>query len=201
MAAGRAFDPLASDRPLIVYVDHKSPYAYLAIEPTFALADELGIEVDWRPLTLDIPSFLGSARLGAKDEVVESQRTPEQWLGVKHAYRDCRRYARLRGVLLRGTVKIWDSSLAGIGMAWAKGQGEGVLRAYTRGVYEPFWRRELDIESPAEIERVLRESGAAVGGFRAWAEGEGRSRHEAEQRAVFDAGIFGVPAFVVGGEW
>jgi 2-hydroxychromene-2-carboxylate isomerase len=86
-------------------------------------------------------------------------------------------------------------------MAWAKEQGQDVLRAYTRGVYAPFWRRELDIESPAEIERVLRESGAAVGGFRAWAEGEGRSRHEAEQRAVVDAGIFGVPAFVVGGEW
>ena len=197
----RSFDPLASDAPLIVYLDHKSPYAYLAVEPTFALADELGIAVDWRPLTLDIPSFLGSARLGAKDEVVESQRTPEQWVGVKHAYRDCRRYARLRGVLLRGTVKIWDSSLAGIGMLWAKAQGEPVLRAYTRGVYQPFWRRELDIAALDEIERVLRESGASVEGFRAWAAGEGRARHEAEQRAVFEAGVFGVPAYVVGGEW
>lgn len=195
-----AFDPLASDAPLIVYVDHKSPYAYLAIAPTWALADELGIEVDWRPLTLDIPSFLGSARLGERGEVVESRRTPEQWLGVKHAYRDARRYAMLRGLVLRGTVKIWDSSLAGIAMLWAKAQGADVLRAYTYGVYEPFWRRELDIEDIDAIERVLREAGASVEGFRAHAAGEGRAAHEASQRASFDARIFGVPTYVVGGE-
>jgi hypothetical protein len=29
-------DPLRSGAPLSVYVDHKSPYAYLAIEPTWA---------------------------------------------------------------------------------------------------------------------------------------------------------------------
>ena len=63
--APHPFDPLASHAPLIVYVDHKSPYAYLAVEPTYALGEELGIEIDWRPLTLDIPSYLGSARLGA----------------------------------------------------------------------------------------------------------------------------------------
>ncbi|MEX2206315.1 MAG: DsbA family protein [Myxococcota bacterium] len=195
-----AFDPLASNAPLIVYVDHKSPYAYLAIAPTDALADELGIEIDWRPLTLDIPSFLGSARLGERGEVVESKRTPEQWLGVKHAYRDARRYAMLRGIVLRGTVKIWDSSLAGIAMLWAKAQGADVLRAYTYGVYQPFWRRELDIEDLDAIERVLREAGASVEGFRAHAAGEGRAAHEATQRAIFDAGIFGVPTYVVGGE-
>ena len=41
-------EPLASKSPLIVYVDYKSPYAYLAMEPTYALEDELGIEIDWR---------------------------------------------------------------------------------------------------------------------------------------------------------
>ncbi len=198
--ASLAFDPLASKAPLIVYLDHKSPYAYLAVAPTYALADELGIEIDWRPLTLDIPSFLGSARLGPRDEVVESRRTPEQWLGVKHAYRDARRYALLRGRVLRGTIKIWDSSLAGIGMTWAKGQGADVLRAYTHSVYEPFWRRELDIEDIDVIERVLRESGATLVGFRTYAAGEGRAAHDAMQSAIFDAGIFGVPTYVVEGE-
>ena len=89
------FDPLASDAPLIVYIDFKSPYAFIAKDPTYAIEDQLGIEIDWRPLTLDIPSFLGSARLDAKDKVVEQNRTPEQWQGVRYAYRDARRYARL----------------------------------------------------------------------------------------------------------
>ena len=194
------FDPLGSKAPLIVYIDAKSPYAYLAVAPTYALGDELGIEIDWRPLTLDIPSYLGSARLGARGEVVESRRSPEQWTAVKHAYRDAKRYASLRGLVLRGTTKIWDSSLAAIGMLWAKGQGADVLRAYTGAVFERFWKRELDIEAVDVIEGVLREAGATSAGFRAHAAGEGRATHDATQRAIFDAGIFGVPSYVVDGE-
>src|SRR4051794_798028 len=58
-------DPLRSHLPMIVYLDFKSPYAYLAKAPTYALEEEFGIEIDWRALTLDIPSYLGSARLGS----------------------------------------------------------------------------------------------------------------------------------------
>ena len=32
-----AFDPLRSDHPLILYIDFKSPYAYLAKDPAYAL--------------------------------------------------------------------------------------------------------------------------------------------------------------------
>jgi 2-hydroxychromene-2-carboxylate isomerase len=195
-----AFDPLASDSPLIVYVDVKSPYAFIASEPTFRLEDQLGIAADWRPLTLDIPSYLGSARLDERGNVVEQNRTDEQWAAVKYSYRDARRYAALEGLTLRGTVKIWDTSIAHIGMMWAKRQGREVLRSYVRGVYRPFWRRELDAEDPAVIASVLRSAGADVAGFEAFLGGEGRAEHDAMQAAIFDAGIFGVPSYVVGGE-
>ncbi len=194
------FDPLASPAPLIVYIDYKSPYAYLAKDPTYAIEDQLGVEIDWRPLTLDIPSYLGSARLDERGGVVESRRTAGQWSRVKYAYRDARRYASLRGLVLRGTTKIWDSSLAGIGMLWAKAQSGAVLRAYTDRVYERFWKRELDIEDVAVVEGILREAGARTTGFRAHAAGEGRALHDDLQRAIFDAGIFGVPTYVVDGE-
>jgi 2-hydroxychromene-2-carboxylate isomerase len=195
-----AFDPLASDSPLIVYIDFKSPYAYLASEPTFELEDQLGIEADWRPLTLDIPSYLGSARLDERGNVVEQNRTDQQWAAVKYAYRDARRYAALRDLTLRGTVKIWDTSIAHIGMMWAKRQGREVLRAYIRGVYAPFWRRELDAEDPAVIASMLARAGGEVGGFESFLRGEGRAEHDSMQPAIFDAGIFGVPSYVAGGE-
>ncbi|HXW83251.1 MAG TPA: DsbA family protein [Candidatus Binataceae bacterium] len=191
------FDPLGSSAPLIVYLDYKSPYAYLAKDPTYALADELGIEIDWRPFTLDIPSYLGSAKLGADGKVAESQRTPGQWTRVKHAYHDVRRYASLRGLTVRGTVKIWDSSLGGIGMLFAKSQGQQVLRAYSGLVYERFWKRELDLEDLSVIERVLGECGANTHDFREYAAGEGRALHDQIQHAAFEAGIFGVPTFII----
>lgn len=200
MMSSDAFSPLDSSAPLIVYIDYKSPYAYLAIEPTQALEDELGIEADWRPFTLDIPSYLGSARLNQEGKVVESERTPGQWTKVKYAYHDVRRYGSLRGIVVRGTVKIWDSSLAGIGMLWAKGQNRAVLRAYSGLMYERFWKRELNLEDAEVIERVLDEAGAQTAGFQDYASGEGRLLHDSIQRKAFDAGIFGVPTYVIDGE-
>jgi len=193
-------NPLASSAPLIVYIDYKSPYAYLAIDPTYAIEDELGIEVDWRPFTLDIPSYLGSARLNPEGKVVEANRTPGQWTKVKYAYHDVRRYGAMRGVVVRGAVKIWDSSLVGIGMLWAKGQGRAILRAYSGLVYERFWKRELDLEDSGAIERVLEQAGAHTKGFQDYATGEGRTLNDNLQRKAFDAGIFGVPTFVIDGE-
>ena len=194
------FDPLRSDKPLILYIDFKSPYAYLAKDPAYSIEDQFGIEIDWRPLTLDIPSYLGSAKLDAQGKVVENNRTPQQWSGVKYAYRDARRYASLRGLTIRGTTKIWDSSLAGIGMQWAKLQGRRVLRGYIDRVYDRFWKRELDIEDANVIERVLAESGAELNGFADYRTGEGRASNERIQRQIFEAGVFGVPTFIVDGE-
>ena len=195
-----AFDPLASSAPLIVYIDYKSPYAYLAIDPTYAIADELGIEVDWRPFTLDIPSYLGSARLNHEGKVVENERTPGQWTKVKYAYYDVRRYGSLRNLIVRGTTKIWDSSLAGIGMLWAKRESKAVLRAYSGLVYERFWKRELNLEDAGVIERILDEAGAPTSGFQDYASGDGRRLHDRIQRHTFEAGIFGVPTYVIEGE-
>ena len=195
-----SFDPFASDAPLIVYIDFKSPYAFIAMDPTYALGKSLGINIDWRPLTLDIGSYLGSARLDDKGKVVESKRTATQWTSVKYAYRDARRYAALEGYTLRGTVKIWDTSLAHIGMMWAKKHGEVVLRAYIDNFYERFWRREVDAEDRAVIEGLLGEAGAGAAGFLAYADGEGRAEHDLMQTAIFDAGIYGVPSYVVDGQ-
>ena len=51
-------EPLKSGAPLIIYIDLKSPYAYLSIEPTRSMIKELGIVADWRPFVLDIPSYI-----------------------------------------------------------------------------------------------------------------------------------------------
>ncbi|MGH7292755.1 MAG: DsbA family protein, partial [Myxococcota bacterium] len=194
------FAPLESDSPLIVYIDFKSPYAFVAVGPTRALAAELGIEIDWRPLVLDIPSYAGSAKLGADGNVVESKRSESQWSAVRYAYKDARRYGALAGLTVRGTIKIWDSVLAGMGLEWAKAQGGAIAARYMDRVYEPFWRRELDIEEVAVIEAVLGEAGADAKGFATHARAD-RARFEATQREIFAAGIFGVPGYVVDGEY
>lgn len=185
---------------LEVYIDYKSPYAFIAKDPTYALEDEFGMEIDWYPLTLNIASYLGSAKKDDSGKVTENKRSPRQWAAVKYAYMDARRYANLRGLTLKGTQKIWDSSLAAIGLLWAKQQDHDVLKAYTDMVYERFWRRELDIEDVDVVTGVLMEAGADVDGFREYLEGEGRRYHDELQDEILDRGYFGVPTYVIGGE-
>jgi 2-hydroxychromene-2-carboxylate isomerase len=195
------FERLRGANPLVVYIDLKSPYAYISVAPTRAVARAAGVAVEWRPFTLDIPSYLGSARLDQRGEVVESQRTPSQWQGVRYAYRDARRYARLAGCVLRGTEKIWDSSIAGIGLLWAQRQSPAIADAYLDVSYPRFWRRELDIEDPAIIEMQLAAAGADTSGFRAFLAGAGRAQHDRINAEAFAAGVFGVPGYLVADEY
>ncbi len=190
---------LQSNAPLIVYVDIKSPYAFVAIEPTLALERELSLQFDWRPLTLDIPSYLGSAKK-SKGKVVENKRSPRQWQSVKYAYRDARRYAERQGHVLKGTEKIWDSSLANIGILWVTQQARTRLEDYFNAVYPPFWRRELDIEDPQVIIACLAQAGVATAGFSDFLQGSGRELHDALQTQLHPAGIYGVPTYVIDGE-
>jgi 2-hydroxychromene-2-carboxylate isomerase len=153
----------------------------------------------WLPYVLNIPNFLGSARVDADGRVLEENRSAHQWRRVKYSYMDCRRQARKRGLVIRGTQKIWDSSLALAGMLYAKQAGDAVFRRYHDTVSERFWRRELDIEDMAVVAAVLAESGADARGFADYAQG-GRDAVAEISRAAEEIGVFGVPTFVVDDE-
>ena len=138
--------------------------------------------------------------LDERGEVIESNRNAHQWRRVRYSYMDCRRQARKRGLVILGTRKIWDSSIAAIGMLWAKRQGKGQFRAYHDLVFERFWRRELDIEDPEAIAAVISEVHADRTGFRSYLAGAGRIEHDAVRESAETAGVFGVPSFIVEGE-
>ncbi|MEO1188647.1 MAG: DsbA family protein [Pseudomonadota bacterium] len=191
---------LESDAPLIVYVDIKSPYAFVAIRPTLSLEAELRIQFEWRPLTLDIPSYLGSAKKKQGKVVASEGRSQRTWNAIRYSYRDARRYAERQGLILKGTEKIWDSSLPNIAILWVMATARSRLAAYFEAVYPPFWRRELDIEDLAVVETCLREAGVSADGFRDYAQGEGRRLHDDLQPQFHPNGIFGVPTYVLGDE-
>src|ERR1700758_3438816 len=184
---------------LAVYIDYKSPYAYLAKDLVYELERDFAVHIDWLPYTLDIPSALGSATVDDNGRVIEEQRNAHQWRRVRYSYMDCRRQAQKRGLVIRGPRKIWDSTLALRGMMYAKREGPAVLRRYHDTVFERFWKRELDIENPDEIAMVLTETGANTRGFPTYLAGQGREELENVCRAAEAMGIFGVPTFVLDG--
>jgi len=184
---------------IVAYTDYKSPYAYLAKDPTYELERAFPVRIEWRPYILDIPSYLGSARISDTGQVLEENRNGHQWRRVRYSYMDCRRPARKRGLTIRGTQKIWDSSLAAAGMLFAQRDDPAVFRRYHDIVFERFWQRALDIEDPAAVAAVLTEAGANGAAF---PEQDDVLRTEvaAISRAAEADGVFGVPSFVVGGE-
>lgn len=173
---------------ITLYIDYKSPYAYIAKAGSYRLEEEFDVALDWLPYTLDIPSYLGSVE----------DRDPHQWRRVRYSYMDARRYANIQGLALYGTKKIFDTRLASIGLLYAKERG--VFRAYNDAVFDRFWKRELEIEEFETMRALLEEAGADTSDFRAYVDGEGGALHDRLRDEAHEAGVFGVPMFVVEGE-
>jgi len=187
-------------RTITIYTDYKSPYAFLAKDLAYELERDFPVRLDWLPYDLNLGEFMGTARVDDTGRVLEANRTPHQWRRVKYSYMDCRRQARKRGLVLRATQKIWDSSLAACGLLYAKRQQGDALRRYNDIVFERFWKRELDIEDPAVIGAVLAEAGADTAGFSDYFANQGRDELRRICREAEEVGVFGVPTFVVDGE-
>jgi 2-hydroxychromene-2-carboxylate isomerase len=72
-----------------MYSDFKSPFAFLAFDPAFALEDKYRIRLKWKPFQL---------RLKGKGE-----RSRYSEYKVKYSYMDARRWANMRGgLMIRG---------------------------------------------------------------------------------------------------
>ncbi|MDC3197689.1 DsbA family protein [Luminiphilus sp.] len=190
-------DVLKSDRPLIVYLDVKSPYAFVSVKPTLALERELELQFDWRPYTLDIPSYLGSARKKNGAVVESSGRSRAIWNAIRYAYMDARRYAELQGYTLKGTEKIWDSSLANMGILFVNLYFRDRIPAYLEAVFPPFWRRELDIEDINVIKDCFEMAGVDSSDFQTFVTRAGKQMHDHILDHRFEAGMYGVPTYVL----
>ncbi len=190
---------MTTQRVLTVYSDYKSPYAYLAKDLVYGLERECRIAIDWKPYILDIPRYLGSARVDDAGNLIEENRNAHQWRRVRYSYMDCRREARKQGLVIRGTQKIWDSTLAAAGMLFAQRDNPEVFQRFHDTVFDRFWRRELDIESVPTIAAALHGAGADTTKFAEWVS-TGRMEVTRIARDAESRGVFGVPSFVLDGE-
>lgn len=168
-----------------LYFDYKSPFAYLASGPAFALPERYAIELRWLPFLL---------RIKGKGE--RSQYS--EWK-AQYSYMDARRWANRRGGFpIKGPLKVYDSTPALIGGLFA--QRVGFFRAYTEEVYARFFRRELEIDLSEQVAALIAELGHAAADYRSYSTGEGPAALETCIDEAHGDEIFGVPIFVFRGE-
>jgi len=171
-----------------LYVDYRSPYSYLAKDDAYRLEDDFQVGIDWYPYGIDVESVYGAVE----------QRTEREWRKVRYLYMDVRRLANQRGLTVKGTRKIYDPTLASLGMLHAKGLG--VLRKYHDALLSKFWTHQAEIDRSEDVEDALVAAGATAKGFRAFASGEGPVQLRRVYEEANAQGVFGAPTFIFRGE-
>jgi 2-hydroxychromene-2-carboxylate isomerase len=172
-----------------LYYDYKSPFTYLAMDPSYELEKTHRVRLRFLPFEIDIRAAFG----GDLEE-----RPERQWNRVRYLYLDARRYANERGLTIRGPQKIFDSRLSLMSGLFADHNGK--FRPYSGRVFERFFKRELNIEDSQALEGVLAEVGLDPAGFRRYAGSEGPSELTSSHAEAERDTVFGVPTLVVDGE-
>ena len=183
-----------------IYIDFKSPYAYLAVEPSILFSQENKLNINWLPYVLEIPDYLGSAKVDDHGNVLESNRNDHQWRRVKYSYMDCRRYANIRNITVRGPQKIWNTRLISIALLWTKINNDDQTESFINYVFLNFWKRELDIENIDIIIEVLKKIGVHYNQFKEWTIDNGKKELDLVINKAHINGVFGVPSYVIKNE-
>src|SRR5947209_3082436 len=97
---------------------------------------------------------------------------PREDLAARECAHDPPRYPSRRSA----PRKVFESFVAHVGMLYARRRG--AFQRYHDTVYERFWRRELDVDSVAEISQVLRSIGVGPEESPASVDGAGRLEHD-----------------------
>ena len=178
-----------NDNVVDAFIDLRSPYSYLALQPARTLAQRSGIIFDWWPYITDFRSAYGG-------EI--EQRSSRDIAKLKYLYMDCRRMAKLRGLTIRSTTKLWNVSLASQAMLFAKSRDR--LWEFCDPLLAAFWRREFDLESAAELEATLCRAGLQPHDWRRYLELSAQHDLAAAVEHAERLGVFGAPTFAYQGE-
>jgi 2-hydroxychromene-2-carboxylate isomerase len=163
-----------------MYSDFKSPYAYLAFDPGMALPERFNVRVRWIPFQLRIKG--------------KGERSVYSEYKVKYSYLDARRWAKARNLWIRGPLKIYDSTPAAIGGLFAERHGR--FLDYGREVFRLFFLRELEIDQPDAVAKVIAGLGLSGADYLAWLAAEGPQAYDRCQEEAAADHVFGVPFFM-----
>ena len=167
-----------------MYSDYKSPYAYLAFDPAFALEERYRVCVRWIPFQLRVKG--------------KGERSLYSEYKARYSYLDARRWAKPRGLVIRGPLKVYDTTPALIGGLFAAEHGR--LREYSRAAYERFFKRELEADQTEPVAALLETLGLSAQEFRRYLAEEGARAYERAQQEAATDHVFGVPIFLFEGE-
>lgn len=182
---------------LDVYLDLKSPHAYLAVRPSLEIARDFNVQVNFLPYTL---SYI---ELGVSTSVEEDRlrrpSTPAADRKARMYYAAAREYSALQSLPFRTPQRLLDSANAHRAFLFAKRQGLEI--PFAMWVYLHGWGsgwRNFELESSADLEAACRQVGVDVTDFHAFIDddGEGAKSLADIMTSAEASGLVGTPHFV-----
>ena len=172
------------------WLEYASTYSYLSVSRIGGLADERGIEIDWRPfwlypvrehLGLPAPFQAGSAR-------------------EKYMWLDVERRARSLHLPYR-RPQVYPFNSIPIGRIAFVAAREGWCREFTETAFRLHWTEGISMETPANLQAALASAGQEPARVQDLASSpEIKQAFKEQTTRAIDRGIFGAPSFVVTGE-
>ena len=182
---------------LDVYIDLKSPHAYLAIRPSLEVARDFKVRVNFLPYTLSYERLGVSKRVGP-----EMKRQPLNAASDRKArmyYAAAREYAALQALPLKSPHRLLDSDLAHRYFLFAKLHGLEV--PFAMAVYLQGWGsgwREFELESSSDLDSACQLVGLDTSDLQDYVAegGEAETKLAEIMRQAENEGFAGAPHYV-----
>ena len=176
------------------FFDCSSPWTYLGVHRMAALADELGIEVAWRPI------LVGGVFNAINPGVYETRQNP---VPAKQAYqaKDVADWARHTGLRIHWPPTVFPVNSVKAMRGCFVAEAEGKQVAYARAVFEAYWGRDEDISEDEVLAAIATAVGLAPEPFfERIATPEIKAQLRANTDELIARGGFGSPTVFVDGD-
>lgn len=178
-----------------VYVDFKSPAAYLALKPTMQFAQRLGLALQWQAFNSTQPTdneAVAEDKSAAEDKGAVHRRVRAKARRQTHL-----RYADVQGVNMSFRAKTGSTDLA---LMVLDRLAVADRQQFVVAAFEAYWCTSLDLNAPQQVASLLQKCGFAPE-LVAQVRLSGNASMEALNSAVQQAdGVVDVPAYIVRGE-
>lgn len=172
------------------FFDCSSPWTWLGFESIQPLAEELGVEVTWRPI------LVGGVFNAVNGSVYESRRNPVP-AKARYMLKDLRDWARLQGLEIRFPPSVFPVNSVKVMRAccWL---GQGCV-PFARAAFRAYWTDDRDIAQDAVIADVAGKAGVDPDAlFAAIATDPVKAQLRINTDALIARGGFGSPTIFVG---
>lgn len=174
---------LDAEKVLDVYLDMKSPHAYLAVRPTLEVARDYRVRLNFLPYTMSYTA-IGVSK-SVEPDMKRRPPSPAADRKARMYYTAARQYAALQGLPFRSPYRLLDSASAHKAFLFAKQQGLEVpfLMIAVRGAERHLPRR---FTATFAVGRLLcydhRQPRGAIGGI--------SDQSSSTERRSIQSGIF-----------